>query len=107
MAEVEADWRLNIIAYILKHRVPEEKAEREKVTRHNANYVIISTELHHRSASTAVLMKCILRSEGLKLLEEIHGGECGNHTASTNLVGKAYGLGSYWPTAMADAQDLV
>jgi hypothetical protein len=35
-------------------------------------------------------MKCILRSEGLELLQEIHGGECGNHTASANLVGKVY-----------------
>jgi hypothetical protein len=52
-------------------------------------------------------MKCILRSEGLELLQEIHGGECGNHAASANLVGKAYRSGFYWPTAMADTQDLV
>jgi hypothetical protein len=45
--------------------------------------------------------------EGLELLQEIHGGECGNHAASANLVGKAYRSGFYWPTAMANAQDLV
>jgi hypothetical protein len=47
------------------------------------------------SASSSVLMKCILRSEGLELLQEIHGGECGNHAASANLVGKAYRSGFY------------
>jgi hypothetical protein len=52
-------------------------------------------------------MKCILRSEGLELLQEIHGGECGNHAAFANLVGKAFRLGFYWPTTMDDAQDLV
>jgi hypothetical protein len=52
-------------------------------------------------------MKCILRSEALQLLHEIHGGECGNHAASANLVETAFRLGFYWPTALADAQDLV
>jgi hypothetical protein len=54
-----------------------------------------------------VLMKCILRSEGLQLLQEIHGGECGNQAASANLVGKAFRSGFYGSTTLADAQDLV
>jgi hypothetical protein len=68
---------------------------------------LIAAELYRRSASNGVLMKCILRSEGLELLQEIHGGECGNHAASANLVGKAYRSGFYWPTTLANAQDLV
>jgi hypothetical protein len=40
-------------------------------------------------------MKCILRSEGLELLQKIHDEECGNHAASANLVGKAYRSGFY------------
>jgi hypothetical protein len=75
--------------------VPEDKVEREKIIRHNANYVVIDTELYWRSTSNGVLMKCILRSEGLRLLQEIHGGECGNHTTSANLVGKAFRSGFY------------
>jgi hypothetical protein len=107
MTEAKDDLRLDIIAYILEHRVPKDKAEHEKVTRCSANYVVIGTELYRRSASNGMLMKCILRSEGIKLLQEIHGGECSNHATSTNLVGKAFRSGFYWPTAMADAQDLV
>jgi hypothetical protein len=107
MAEAEDGWRLDFIAYIMEKRVPEDKVEHEKIVRHAANYVIIGTELYRRSASNSVLMKCILRSEGLELLQEIHSGECDNHAASANLVGKAYTSGFYWPTALADAQDLV
>jgi hypothetical protein len=107
MAEAEDDWRLDFIAYIMEKRIPEDKVEHEKIVRRSANYVVIGTKLYRRSASNGVLMKCILRSEGLKLLQEIHGGECGNHAASANLVGKAYKSGFYWPTTLANAQDLV
>jgi hypothetical protein len=69
-----------------------------------ANYVMISTDLYRKAASTGVLIKCILRSEGLQLLAEIHSSECGCHAASTNLVGKAYRSGFYWPTAVTDAK---
>jgi ribonuclease HI len=68
MAEAKDDWRLNFITYILDKRIPEDKVEREKIVRCSTNYVIISTELYRRSASNCVLMRCILRFEGLQLL---------------------------------------
>jgi hypothetical protein len=107
MAEAEDDWHLDFIAYILEKHVPKDKVECEKIVRHSANYVVISTELYRRSASNGVLMKCILQSEGLQLLQEIHDGECCNHATSANLVGKVFRSGFYWPTALADTQDLV
>jgi hypothetical protein len=95
MMEAEDDWRLHFIAYIMEQCVPEDKVRREKIVRRSANYVVIGTELYRRFASNGVLMKCILQSEGLQLLQEIHGGECGNHAASANLVGKAFRSGFY------------
>jgi hypothetical protein len=77
------------------------------ITRRSANYIVIGTDLYRKAASTGVLMKCILRSEGLQLLAEIHSGECGCHVASTNLVSMAYRSGFYCPTAMTDAKDLI
>jgi hypothetical protein len=74
MAEAEVDWRLDFIAYIVEKRVPEDKVEREKIVRHATNYVVIGIELYQRSASSSVLMKCILRSKGLELLQEITAG---------------------------------
>ena len=37
----------------------------------------------------------------------IHAGLGGHHAAAWALVGKAFRTGFYWPTARADAQDLV
>jgi hypothetical protein len=90
MSEKEDDWRKPFIDFILDQLVPDDKAEIERITRRGANYVVIGTDLYRKAASTGILMNCILRSEGLQLLAEIHSVECGCHAASTNLVGKAY-----------------
>jgi hypothetical protein len=95
MAEAEVDWRLDFIAYIVEKCIPEDKVEHEKIIRRATNYVVIGTKLYRRSASNGVLMKCILQSEGLEILQEIHGRECGNHAASAYLVGKSYRSGFY------------
>jgi hypothetical protein len=35
-------------------------------------------------------MQCITWGEGYEILAEVHGGECGNHTSSCMVVGKAF-----------------
>jgi hypothetical protein len=90
MTEKEDDGRKPFIDFILDQLVPDDKKEQERITWPSANYVVICSDLYSKAASMGILMKCILRSEGLQLLAEIHSGECGCHAASTNLVGKAY-----------------
>jgi hypothetical protein len=90
MTENEDDWCEPFLSFLLHQRALEDKAEQGRMTRRSANYVAISNDLYRKAASTDVLMKCILGLEGLQLLVEIHGGECGWHTTSANLVGKAY-----------------
>jgi hypothetical protein len=107
MSKKEDDWSKAFIDFILEELVPDDKTERERITRRSSNYVVIGSDLYRKVASTGILMKCILRSEGLQLLAEIHSGEYGSRAASTNLVGKAYRSGFYWPTAVTDAKDLV
>ena len=41
------------------------------------------------------------------MLADIHGGDCGHHSSSRTLVGKAFRSGFYWPTALNDATELV
>jgi hypothetical protein len=103
MSEKEDDWCKPFIDFILDQLVPDDKAERERITRRSANYVVIGSDLYRKAASTGILMKCI----GLQLLAEIHSGECGCHEASMNLVGKAYRSRFYWPTTVTDAKDVV
>jgi hypothetical protein len=95
MSEKEDDWRKPFIDFILYQLVPDDKAERERITRQSANYVVIGSDLYRKAASTGISLKCILRSEGLQLLVEIHSGECGCHAESNNLIRKAYQSGFF------------
>ena len=52
-------------------------------------------------------MRCISREQGKELLEDIHGRDCGHHSSSWTLIGKAFRSGFYWPTALNDAVELV
>ncbi|KAA3448641.1 GAG-POL precursor [Gossypium australe] len=97
----EEDWREPFIAFIKNDRMTsenkleEDKVALEQLSRRSANYVVIGAELYRKSASSGVLMKCILRSEGLALLHEVHSGTCSNHAAAKTLVGKVYRSGSF------------
>ncbi|RLN11448.1 putative gag-pol precursor [Panicum miliaceum] len=75
--------------------------------RRSKGLVIVGDKLYKCGASTGVLMKCVPRAWGCNILLEIHEGTCGNHAASKTLVGKAYRVGYWWPTAVSDAEDLV
>ena len=63
--------------------------------------------MYRRAASLGVLLKCVSFEEGKRILKEIHSGCCGNHAASRTLVGKAFRIGYYSPTAVKDAEELV
>ena len=43
----------------------------------------------------------------MDLLKDIHQGDCGHHSSSHTLMGKAFRYGFYWPTALKDATELV
>ena len=74
--------------------------------RRSKAYKVHEGELYKKSA-IGVLQRCISEEEGRQLLAEIHARLGGHHTAARALVSKAFRTGFYWPTARADAQDLV
>ena len=76
------------------------------VVRCSKAYKVHEGELYKKSA-TGVLQRCIPEEEGRHLLAEIHAGLGGHHAGARALVSKAFRTGFYWPTARADAQDLV
>jgi ribonuclease HI/transposase InsO family protein len=101
------DWRVLIIKYLREALVLEDTIEQERIVRRSKNYVLVDDRLMRKNSAERVLQKCITQGEGIKLLDEIHGGICGNHAASRTLVGKGFRAGFYWPTAVADAEELV
>ena len=69
-------------------------------------YCIKDGELY-RKRPNDVSLRCISREQGKELLEDIHGGDCGHHSSSRTLVGKAFHSRFYWPTTLNDAVELV
>ena len=101
------DWREQFIKYLTSVDVPADKTKTERLIRRSKHYELLDGKLMRKSVKEGILQKYINREEGAKLLLEIHSGSCGNHTASRNLVGKAFRAGFYWPTAIFDVEDLV
>jgi hypothetical protein len=84
-----------------------DRTENQRLMRRSKQYLLVDGVLMHKNAKEAVLMKYITQEAGIQLLHEIHSGTCGNHAASRTLVGKAFQAGFYWPSAVADADNLV
>ena len=52
-------------------------------------------------------LKCIDKEEARYILEEIHGGICGDHAGPKSLVNKVMQTGYFWPTMQVDAVELM
>jgi ribonuclease HI len=102
-----ADWRVTFIKYLTDGTEYSDRNENERLIRRSKQYLVVEGKLWRKNAKVEVLMKCIEQEDGIKLLEEIHSGTCGNHVASRTLVGKAFCAGFYWPSAVADAEKFV
>ncbi|XP_004977906.1 uncharacterized protein LOC101779285 [Setaria italica] len=107
MIKAEEDWHAPFMVLITNQMAQEDKIEHEKIARRSANYVVIDEELYRKVASTGILMKYILHSEGLELLHEIYSGTCSNHAALGTLVSNAFRSSFYSPTTVANAKELV
>jgi len=87
------DWRTPFIRYISDGSGFQDKTENERLIRRSKNYILVDGKLMRKNASSEVLLKCISQDDGIKLLDDIHAGSCGNHAASRTLVGKAFRAG--------------
>jgi len=102
------NWHTPYLDCLIRCELPEDRSEARRVARQAKSYVIYgeSNELYRRSPM-GILQRCITIEEGRKLLEDLHSGACGHHAAPRTLVGNAFQQGFYWPTAVADAIELV
>jgi len=78
----------------------------EHLIHRSKHYVLVDGKLMQKNAKDELLQKCICQ-EGVVLLQEIHARSYGNHAASRTLVDKAFRVGFYWPSAVADAETLI
>jgi len=100
------DWRVQCLDWMIRRVLPSDRAQARRLARRAKSFVLIDNELHKRSPS-GVLQRCIPIPEGKELIRDIHAGVCGHHAAPRTLVGNAFRQGFYWPTAVADATNVV
>jgi transposase InsO family protein len=86
--------------------LPPDRSEARRIAKMAKSFTLIDGELYKR-ATSGVLQRCIHIPQGRELIRDIHVGICGHHAAPCTLVGNAFRQGFYWPTAVADASEVV
>jgi hypothetical protein len=102
----EGDWRDKYLAWMDQGELPLDRSEARRIARMAKSLALVDGELSKRGAS-GDLQRCVPIPQGCELLHDIHAGVCGHHAAPRTLVGNAFRQGFYWPTAVADASEIV
>ena len=105
-ATLSQDWRDQYLDWINRGVLPSDRTQARRVARRAKSFIVIDRELYKRSPS-GILQHCIPIPEGREQLRNIHAGACGHHAASRTLVGNAFRQCFYWPTAVADASEIM
>jgi transposase InsO family protein len=86
--------------------LPSDRSEARRIARMAKSFALVDGEMYKR-ATSGILQRCVPIPEGRELLRDIHMGICGHHAAPRTLVDNAFRRGFYWPTAVADASEIV
>jgi hypothetical protein len=100
------DWRNKYIAWMGRGDLPSDRSEARHIARMAKSFALVDGELYKR-ATSGILQRCVPVTEGRELLRDIRAGICGHHAAPRTLVGNTFRQGFYWPTAVADASEIV
>jgi hypothetical protein len=100
------DWRAKYLVWIDRGELPSDRSEARRIARMAKSFTIVDGELYKRAAS-GILQRCIPIPHGCQLIRDIHAGVCGHHAAPRTLMGNTFRQGFYWPTAVADANEVV
>jgi hypothetical protein len=100
------DWRAKYLAWMDQGELPPDRADARRIARMAKSFTLIDGELYKRVVS-CVLQWCIPIPQGRELIRDIHADVCGHQAAPRTLVGNAFRQGFYWPTAVADASDVI
>jgi hypothetical protein len=105
-APSRVDWHDKYIAWMGRGELPSDRSEARRIARMAKSFALVDGELY-KCAASGILQRCVPIPEGRELLRDIHAGICGHHAAPRTLVGNAFCQGFYWPTAVADASEVV
>ncbi|XP_026384061.1 uncharacterized protein LOC113279596 [Papaver somniferum] len=101
--ETEDDLRIPIHQYLAKGTLPTDVKEARKLESKAAMYRLRDGILYKRSF-LGPLMRCLSRTEGRKILHDIHNGDAGNHSGRRSLAVKMQGY--YWLSMEEDSKNV-
>ncbi|CAH9054188.1 unnamed protein product [Cuscuta epithymum] len=96
------DWTQPYIAYLRHNILPLDKKEAKAFLSKVTKFLLIDDVLFKRSKA-GPYQRCLAPQEAMRVLKDLHEGECGNHAAGRSLSNKALRFGYYWPTMRHDA----
>ncbi|XP_050277987.1 uncharacterized protein LOC126719481 [Quercus robur] len=99
-------WITPIMSFLQDGHLPQNTEEARKIKKRAARFTILNDVLYKRGFSMPYL-KCVDEEEAKYILEEVHGGICGDHAGSRSLVNKVVRAGYFWPTMQVDVAEIV
>ena len=87
-------WAQGIMSYMEDGELPDNEVLARQIQRRSKAYTIFHGELHKKSVTT-ILQRCVEPEEGDRILQDVHGGDCGHHASSRYLVAKVFQYGFY------------
>ncbi|KAJ9553497.1 hypothetical protein OSB04_017542, partial [Centaurea solstitialis] len=107
MIEEVYNWSLDIWNYLKYDRLPDDKMEARNTKVKASRYTIFEGRLYRKSTS-GLILRCITSQKHMnQILQEMHDGECGNHSGGRSLANRISRQGYYWPTLREDAMRYV
>ena len=99
-------WMTPIISYLQDGHLPQNTEEAKKIKKRAARFMILNDALYKRGFSIPYL-KFVDEEEARYILEEVHGGICGDQAGPRSLVNKVVRTGYFWPTMQVDTAEIV
>ena len=99
-------WTNSILSFLREGQLPPNPEEARKIQKRAAKFTILNDEIYKRGY-TQLYLRCIEEEEARYVLEEVHGGVCGNHIGAKSLVRKIMRTGYFWPTMQQDEAEFV
>ncbi|KAJ9552535.1 hypothetical protein OSB04_016580, partial [Centaurea solstitialis] len=98
---------LDVWNYLKHDQLPEDRIEARKTRSKASRYTIFEDQLYRRS-TTGLLLRCATNKAQInQILQEMHDGECGNHSGGRSLANRISRQGYYWSTLREDAMRYV
>jgi ribonuclease HI len=100
------DWRAPITLYLQGHYHPSDVNEAKCLKHRSRDVALVEGQLYKKGISQPML-KCVIETEGIQILREVHNGTCGSHSGPRVLTAKVIHQGFYWPAIICTANQIM